>query len=126
MNPDKAKIVLERIASGMSLRKATEANEPCSMGVFLGWVNKTPELAEQYARAREIRADIIFEDLEYLANEQPRTAPDGKIDSGWVQMQRLKIDTFKWQLGKMKPKVYGDKLDVTSGGDKISVNINVD
>jgi hypothetical protein len=41
-------------------------------------------------------------------------------------MQRLKIDTFKWQLGKMKPKVYGEKLDVTSGGDKISININVD
>jgi hypothetical protein len=125
MNADKAKIIIERIALGMSLRKATEFNEPCSMGVFLGWVNNTPKLAEQYARARDLRADIIFEDLETLANQEPMVN-DGKVDSGWVQMQRLKIDTFKWQLGKMKPKVYGDKLDVTSGGDKISININVD
>lgn len=126
MKADKAKIVLERIASGMSLRKATEFNEPCSMGVFLNWVNNNPELAEQYARARDIRADIIFEDLETLSNEEPRTAPDGKVDSGWVQMQRLKIDTYKWQLGKMKPKTYGDKIDLTSGGDKLSININVE
>src|SRR5436305_10818518 len=34
--------------------------------------------------------------------------------------RRLQIETRKWLMAKMKPKRYGDKLDVTSGGDKIN------
>lgn len=126
MDREKADIILDRIKSGMSLRKATEGNEPCKYTTFLQWVDKNPELQDQYARAMETRADVIFNDLESIANAIPeRGAADGKIDNGWVQHQRLKIDTLKWMLGKMKPKKYGDKIDLTSDGEKININVNV-
>ena len=36
-----------------------------------------------------------------------------------VLRSRLRVDTRKWLMSKLKPKKYGEKLDLTSGGDKI-------
>lgn len=126
MNREKADIILERIKNGMSLRKATEGNKPCADSTFLDWCNSNPELAEQYTRARAERADRIFEDLTEIAYSEPNIDEHGKVDSGWVQLQRLKIDTHKWMLGKMSPKKYGDKIDLTSDGEKINITVNVE
>ena len=35
--------------------------------------------------------------------------------------KRIRIDTRKWLLSKLLPKTYGDKLDVTSGGEALAV-----
>ena len=40
---------------------------------------------------------------------------DIKIDSGYVNYQRQRIDARKWTAMKLKPKKYGDKLEL--GGD---------
>jgi hypothetical protein len=40
-----------------------------------------------------------------------------------VQRDRLRTDTRRWVMSKMNPGRYGDKLDVTSGGDKLPVPI---
>lgn len=83
------------------------------------WRDADPELVAEYTRAREHRA-------EYLEEEMQRVADDGSRDyllgeDGVVVMQehiqrsRLIVDTLKWRLGRMHPKKYGDKLDVTSG-----------
>ena len=37
--------------------------------------------------------------------------------------RQLKIDARKWVVSKMQPKKYGDKLDVTTDGDKIQTPI---
>ena len=126
MNREKADIVLERIRNGMSLIKATAGNDPCSDSAFEDWCRKDPQLAGDYARAREERADRIFENLTNIAYTEPNVDEHGKVDSGWVQLQKLKIDTHKWMLGKMQPKKYGDKIDLTSDGDKITINVNVE
>jgi hypothetical protein len=51
---------------------------------------------------------------------------DGReiVDHNVVSRDKLRIDTRKWILAKMNPKKYGDssKVDVTSGGDKITWN----
>lgn len=36
-----------------------------------------------------------------------------------MQRSRLRVDTRKFLMAKMKPKKYGDKVDLTSGGEKI-------
>lgn len=37
--------------------------------------------------------------------------------------RRLQIDTRKFLMAKMKPKRYGDKLDLTSDGEKLGVAV---
>ncbi|WP_203228812.1 hypothetical protein, partial [Flavobacterium sp. LMO6] len=41
------------------------------------------------------------------------------INHNIVQRNRLQIDARKWALSKMLPKKFGDKTDITSGGEKI-------
>ena len=47
---------------------------------------------------------------------------DGKVvtNHNVIQRDRLRVDARKWALSKMNPKKYGDKVDVTSGGEKIN------
>jgi len=123
-----AAIVIERITSGLSLRKATEGNQPISMGAFLGWVNEDPILAEQYARARDVRADIIFDEILEIADDSSNdtiTTDEGypMENREWVNRSKLRVDARRWALGKMSPKKFGDKVDVTSGDMPLKANI---
>ena len=62
-------------------------------------------LRADYARAKEIRADMVFDELDDLC-EQAVTAPDAVMVAGL----RLKADTLKWKLARMNSKKYGDKV----------------
>lgn len=77
----------------------------------LEWVKDDREgFAERYARARESGAYVMADELLEIAD-------DGAED---VQRSRLKADTRKWLLSKVVPRVFGDKLDLTSKGEKVS------
>jgi len=109
---EKGAAICERVAAGESLRKAAAA-EGVDHSSFLYWVNERPELANQYARAREIGADVSFDALEELKEELPERGPTGTVDAGWVAWKRLQIDTAKWSLAKKAPKKYGEKTETT-------------
>ena len=75
------------------------------------WLAENKDFSDQYARAKDNQADTLADELIYIADN----AED-------VQKARLQVDTRKWVASKLKPKKYGDKLDMTSGGDKIETN----
>ena len=47
---------------------------------------------------------------------------DGPSKSAWVNQKRLQVDTRKWVAAKLKPKVYGDRIDVSVTDTRISVS----
>jgi hypothetical protein len=108
--------IIEEICEGKSLRSIIESdpkNLP-AVKTFLDWVAENEELRNQYAKAMTVRAELKFESIEQDYSEQPQRDPDtGKIDPGWVSLQRLKIDAKKWELSKLMPKKYGDKQETT-------------
>lgn len=122
--------IFEIIESGKSLRYAL-AKIPLSSKTFYEWIEEDKEKVKQYAYVTEIRTELKFESIEQDYSEEPqRDSETGRIDSAWVQLQRLKIDAKKWELSKLNPKKYGDKIDMTSGGDKIqsppsSINVRI-
>lgn len=107
-----AKAICDKVAEGKSLRKACRELDAVAP-TFLLWCSERPLLAEQYARARGTGADIGFEELADLQEEEPVKDATGKIDSGWVAWKRLQIDTKKWELSKKAPKKYGEKLELS-------------
>jgi hypothetical protein len=123
------------LAQGMSLRRACEQNNmPATITVFrwLSASNTAPwadDFRVQYARAKEEAADAMAEDILDIADDGTndyieREGKDGStytvVNNEVIQRSRLRVDTRKWLMAKMKPKRYGDKLDLTSGGEKIS------
>jgi hypothetical protein len=116
---------IDSIANGYSLlRYCTENNLPLT--TIRSWL-VNDDNSDRYARARDVRAEKIFEEMLTIADTEFTTTKqvmaDDKltvITEDHVQHRKLQVDTRKWILARMAPKKYGDKLDVTTGGDKIT------
>ena len=109
---EKFDAILASIAEGKRVLDACREND-LARSKFYEYLDKTPEARDKYARACEARAEVKFESIEQDYSEQPERDPEtGKIDTGWVQLQRLKIDAKKWELSKLQPKKYGDKVSL--------------
>lgn len=91
--------VLALMAGGQSVRKSC-ADAEISCSTFLKYVD-----GEQYARARDAQADAQFDEMVDL-EEQCR---DGLLDP---QAFRALLDSRKWRLARMRPKLYGDRATV--------------
>lgn len=108
--------ICERIAEGESLRGICEgADMPARVNVFR-WLEGDEALRNQYARAREHQADHEFDEIKAIADL-------ASVED--VQVARLRVDTRKWRAGKLRPKVYGDKVDL-SGNVGFTITISGD
>ena len=85
-------------------------------GSFYYMLNKDAEVFEAYARAREVQCHRWIDEIITIADR-----PSG--DSIDNSDKKIQVDTRKWAAAKALPKIYGDKLDVTSGGEKIKVTL---
>ena len=116
--------ILSQIEEGASLRSALRKDKMPSSSTFFIWLEEDETKSKQYVRATELRAENMFEDILSIVDENTNdtiTLDDGKeiVNNDVIQRARLRMDARKWMLGKMNPKKYGDKLDMTSGGDKL-------
>ena len=91
--------ICERLAAGESLRKICADDDMPDRSTVRAWALDNPIFSAQYARAREIGWTDIAEDLLDIADDK----------AGDPSRDRLRVDTRKWLLSKMLPKVYGDK-----------------
>lgn len=114
-----------RIANGESLRQiADDKDMPAASTVFV-WLNEDAAFAEQYARAREAQADAIFDEILLIADDGRNDWMERKdqedANMGWrengeaLNRSRLRIDARKWMAGKLRPKKYGDKIELEHG-----------
>jgi hypothetical protein len=98
--------VLEQIAAGKSLRQVAEQFGISSPSRITELAASDPTFALQYARAQELRADIHADRIETVAAE---LLDGSRTDS---QAARVAIDALKWTASKLRPKRYGDKLQL--------------
>lgn len=119
--------IIEHIENGMALRKVLKLEGMPGNNTFYKWIDEDEEKKERYARACENRAEAIFEEILEIADKQDKDVivTDGVPTTNWniVSRNKLQVDARKWVLSKMQPKKYGDKIDHTSGGEKIQTNI---
>ena len=114
-----ANAICERLESGCSLRKACEEAGGGSVQAVLRWTKDVTCIgfAEQYARAREAGyrclADQIIEISDDSSGDTVDTEHGPKANAEFVARSRLRVDSRKWMLSKMLPKLYGDKIETT-------------
>lgn len=126
--------ICENIANGMSLREATRGGKPITMQLFYNWLDDKRDVEnhkqklEQYTRACNNRADKIFEEILEISDDGTNDTykdEEGKkrTDYDVIARSKLRVDARKWMLSKMNPKKYGDKMDVTTDGEKLPTSI---
>jgi hypothetical protein len=112
--------ICARLAAGESLRTicADEAM-PAQSTVYL-WLTKHSEFSEQYARAREVQAETLVDEILEISddgrNDYMLRQGEGeetlayRLNGEHVQRSRLRVDSRKWFASKVAPKKYGDKV----------------
>ena len=109
--------IFQRIASGKSIRAAIDDDWLPSWPTVNKRLASDPEFAARYARAREDQADKIFEECLEIADQYDQMAEKLEGGTDHINRARLRIDTRKWMAGKLRPKVYGDKVAIGGADD---------
>lgn len=89
------------VADCVGIAKATE-RLGWSRSLYRKMRDEQPAFDAAVTRAREMAQDLMVDKMHDIAD----TEPD-------INRARLKIDTIRWTASKIKPRTYGDKLDVT-------------
>lgn len=114
-----AEAICAGIAAGDSLRTVCSSEKMPDKSTVLRWLAlpSNDRFRDQYARAKEASADVEFDELKDIAedamNEVVKYMYEPKLASAIVQAHRLKADNIKWSIARKKPKVYGDKIEVS-------------
>lgn len=123
---EKADEICERLISGESLRTICESEDMPSKSAVCRWLASNTTFRDQYARARQMQADILADEILDISDDgsndwMEKFDRDGNA-VGWqvngeaINRSRLRVDARKWYAGKLAPKKYGDKLELS--GDK--------
>jgi hypothetical protein len=109
-------IICTRIESGEAVRNILKEAEMPSSRTFFKWLDDE-EKVKQYARAKGIYAEAMFEDIILIADgsgDDVLIDEDGveNVNHHVIQRDRLRTDTRKWALSKLNPKKYSDKIQL--------------
>lgn len=128
-SPEKGRKICQKIAEGLSLRKACEEIGGVAPSTVISWAldSKRADFAEHYARAMTIRAHGWAEEILEIAddgrNDFVERETKGKVsivlDREHVQRSMLRVDSRKWILSKLLPKRFGDKPEEKEEGEKV-------
>lgn len=126
--------ICEELKLGRSLESICKPEGMPSVATFLEWVKSDPSgVGKDYAHAREIGYTLLADEIVALSdkthewvtvhaldpNGDPMYDEKGEpvlkkmllpLNSDVIAHKRVQIDTRKWMLSKMLPKVYGDKI----------------
>lgn len=102
--------ICAQLAEGKSLHTICDAEGMPSCSMIYRWMESNEGFRERYARAKEDACEKMAEEILEIA--------DTEQDSNRA---RVRIDARKWIAAKLKPKKYGEKIDVNHEG-----GVNID
>lgn len=101
------------LASGQSLQSICKADDMPHMSTVFRWLAAHESFRDIYAKAREVQADVFADEITDIADSADKDTPS-------IAKARLQIDARKWIAAKLKPKKYGEKLDLSSNDGSMS------
>lgn len=102
------------------------------VGTVLEWLRVNEIFSKMYARAKEQQADFLAEEIISIADDGTNdymTITKGDTEYNVENKEvtnrsRLRVDARKWVAAKLKPRKYSERVDVTSGGEKIKPDLS--
>jgi hypothetical protein len=120
--PYTQELVLEicrRITEGEHLKAICRKKGMPHYTTFFAWIRQYPAAEHAFKLAREMGGHWCVDTIREMCDETPDTVTDDngvtKIDTGWVQWMRTRMDAFKWMASKFYPKMYGDSVAISGG-----------
>lgn len=104
--------ICRRISLGDSVKGACKAYG-VRADVLHDWLRDDDRLAVAFARARENQAHALAERAIAISRKAY-----GR-DTAGVAAARLEVDTLKWYVSKIAPRLYGERVVVENEGDHL-------
>lgn len=114
--------VCARLADGETLRQICRSEHIPAATTVRQWVLDDREgFSVQYARARDLCLEAWADEITEISDDGSndwieRETEAGRMTTSYngdhVQRSRLRTDSRKWLLSKLKPERYGDKLEL--------------
>lgn len=114
---DVADTICQGLMAGKSLRLICAMEGMPAASTVYAWLGQFPGFSAQYARAREVQADVLADEVIEIADTEPDP-----------QKARNRIDARKWLSSKLRPKKYGDRVELdhkVDGNQGMQINVNV-
>ncbi len=115
-----ADTICDLLIEPKSLRAICATKGMPDMKTVMRWLANNESFRQQYARARDLQADVIADETseivddgsnDWMASNKPDN-PGWKENGEAIQRSRLRFDQRRWYLSKLAPKKYGDRLEV--------------
>jgi len=119
-----ADAICELLVDGKSLRTICSTAKMPNRSTVIRWLAENEAFRNHYARARELQADTLAEEILDIADKAvlgERLKKDGKgkvlerQTGDMVERSKLMIDARKWYAGKLQPKKYGERVALDHG-----------
>jgi hypothetical protein len=125
--PELAARICAELACGKSLRTVCKADDMPGLETIFRWLREKPDFRDQYAHAKNESADALVEEMIDISDDGSNDwmevhDKDGnsvgwKLNGEHVQRSRLRVDTRKWIASKLKPKKYGERLEMAGDAE---------
>ena len=114
-------LVCEYTAQGESLTTMCKRDNMPTKVTIINWLNTYPDFASAFEDAKRAKAESLADEIIDIADDHASVTfydADGnrRVDAGAVAHAKLRIDSRKWIASKLKPKVYGDKMQTEVSG----------
>lgn len=108
--------ICDKLADGQNIKRIlnSESHYP-DWTTFRRWKLNNEELRTLYINSQQDKAIALENELDDLRDSLLAKEIDPATYNTLAQ-------TIKWKMAKFYPKVFGEKTDITSGGEKIQNN----
>lgn len=104
---DMATSICILLAEGVSLRQICDTDGYPYQSTVYNWLLKHEGFREKYEIARTMQQDTYVDETVHIADTEPDPAK-----------ARVRIYARQWHAGKLRPKKYGDRLDLNPDDDR--------
>ncbi len=126
-----AKRVLELLAAGHPMSDIEKLPGMPSVSTVVKWTVEHVDFRLDYQQARQRQAEVYFDQLTTIADTPQvgtktinRTVVDADgekttteiINYDMIEHRKLRIETRKWWLSKVIPKLYGERVELHNSG----------
>ena len=113
--------IVDKVSAGKSVSTVLRDDNMPNWTRFQAMLEQDERLRQAYEKAVQDRADRLADEILQLSDEVMPDGLEGAMASAWVQQKRMQVDARKWIASKLKPRTYGDRIDMTVRDERISV-----
>ena len=105
--------ICDKVADGLNIMDILASNDNYpSWSTFRRWKNDNEELRTLYINSQQDKGIALEKEID----DTLQLLRDGEIEASTANVI---IQTIKWKMAKFYPKMFGEKLDLTSKDEKI-------